>query len=126
MLFSCSSNESTHFKKCKQLIEYQHLLLLRDIWWKFIIYILMLFIFSTPVLIRHLRQPKTVVFLHWCVICAVLLNIVSNISLDIYAARGLVVLDICGPDTGHSFFPFLLPSSSASAPRRSAQQHSTE
>ncbi len=34
----------------------------------------MLFIFSTPVLIRHLWQLKTVVFLHWCLICAVLLE----------------------------------------------------
>jgi hypothetical protein len=33
----------------------------------------MLFIFSTPVLIRHLWQPKTVIFLHRCFICAVLL-----------------------------------------------------
>ncbi len=33
----------------------------------------MLFIFSTPGLIRHLWQIKTVVFLHWCLICAVLL-----------------------------------------------------
>ncbi len=33
----------------------------------------MLFIFSTPVLIRHLWQLKTVVFMHWCLICAVLL-----------------------------------------------------
>jgi len=31
----------------------------------------MLFIFSTPVLIRHLWQLKTVVFLHWCLICTV-------------------------------------------------------
>jgi hypothetical protein len=34
----------------------------------------MLFIFSTPVLIRHIRhlwQLKTVVFLHWCRKCAV-------------------------------------------------------
>ena len=30
--------------------------------------------FSTPVLIRHLWQLKTVVFLHWCLLCAVLLN----------------------------------------------------
>jgi hypothetical protein len=30
----------------------------------------MLFIFSTPVLIRHLWQFKEVVFLHWCLICA--------------------------------------------------------
>jgi len=37
-----------------------------------IIYILML-IFSTPVLIRHLWQIKTVVFLHWCLIRTVLL-----------------------------------------------------
>ena len=33
----------------------------------------MLFIFSTPVLIRHLWQLKTVVFLCGCPICAVLL-----------------------------------------------------
>jgi hypothetical protein len=33
----------------------------------------MLFIFSTPVLIRHLWQLKTVVFLHWCLICTLLL-----------------------------------------------------
>jgi len=29
--------------------------------------------FLTPVLIRHLWQPKKGVFLHWCLICAVLL-----------------------------------------------------
>jgi hypothetical protein len=29
--------------------------------------------FLTPVLIRHLRQLKTVVFLHWCLMHAVLL-----------------------------------------------------
>jgi hypothetical protein len=40
---------------------------------KVIIYMKMLFIFSTPVLIEHLWQLKTVVFLHWCLICAVLL-----------------------------------------------------
>ncbi len=34
----------------------------------------MLFIFSKPVLIRHLWQLKTAVFLHWCLICAVLLQ----------------------------------------------------
>jgi len=33
-----------------------------------------MFIFSTPVLIRHLWQLKTVVFLHWYRICAVLLH----------------------------------------------------
>jgi hypothetical protein len=35
----------------------------------------MLFIFSTPVLIRHLWQLKTVVLLHQCTICALLLII---------------------------------------------------
>ncbi len=30
----------------------------------------MLFIFSTPVLIRHLWQLKAVIFLHWGLICA--------------------------------------------------------
>jgi hypothetical protein len=33
----------------------------------------MLFIFLTPVLIRHLWKLNTVVFLHWCLIHAVLL-----------------------------------------------------
>ncbi len=27
------TNGTTHFKKCKQLVEYQHLHILRDIWW---------------------------------------------------------------------------------------------
>jgi hypothetical protein len=35
----------------------------------------MLFIFSTPVLIRHLWQLKTVVFLHQCLIRTVLLTV---------------------------------------------------
>ncbi len=34
----------------------------------------MLFIFSTPVLIRDLWQLKTVLFLHWCLIGADLSN----------------------------------------------------
>ncbi len=33
----------------------------------------MLFTFSIPVLNIHLWQLKTVVFLHWCLICAILL-----------------------------------------------------
>ncbi len=42
----------------------------------------MLFIFSTPVLIRYLWQLKTVVFLHWCLICAVLLyHYCSNVVI---------------------------------------------
>ncbi len=36
----------------------------------------MLFIFSTPVLIRHMCQLKTAVFRHWCLIRAVLLSAV--------------------------------------------------
>ncbi len=39
---------------------------------KGLVYIEMMFIFSTPVLIRHLWQLKTVVFLPWCLIHAVL------------------------------------------------------
>ncbi len=39
-----------------------------------LIYILMLFIFSTPVLTRHLWQLKTVVFLHRCLFRAVLIK----------------------------------------------------
>jgi hypothetical protein len=31
--------------------------------------------FLTPVLIRHLRQLKTVVFLHWCLMGALLLRL---------------------------------------------------
>ncbi len=41
----------------------------------------MLFIFSAPVLIRHLWQLKTVVFLHYCLICAVLLRC-KNVILE--------------------------------------------
>ncbi len=32
-LWSDIYNGTAHFKKCKQLFKYQHLLLLRDIWW---------------------------------------------------------------------------------------------
>jgi len=39
---------------------------------KVVIYILMLLIFSTPVLISHLWQFETVIFLHWCLIRSVL------------------------------------------------------
>ncbi len=38
----------------------------------------MLFIFSTPGLIRHLWQLKMFVFLHWCLICTVLLFQIIN------------------------------------------------
>jgi hypothetical protein len=62
-------NGTARLKKYKQLFEYQHLLLLKDIWWsKFKIYINMLFIF------QHQQQLKTVIFWHWCIICSVLLQ----------------------------------------------------
>jgi len=48
----------------------------------------MLFIFSTPVLIRHLWQLKTVVVLHWCLIHSILLMI--GISGLFYKYRKLV------------------------------------
>jgi len=50
--------EQHTLKECKQLLEYQHLLIFRHVWW-------------TPVLIRHLWQLKTSVFLHWILIRAV-------------------------------------------------------
>jgi hypothetical protein len=46
-----------------------------------------LFIFSTPVLIRHLWQLKTVVFLHWCLKRAVL--------LPCFDPSGSLHLDLC-------------------------------
>ncbi len=38
--------------------------------------------FSTPVLIRYLRQLNIVVFLHWCLLCTVLLIKKSNVMND--------------------------------------------
>jgi hypothetical protein len=38
----------------------------------------MLYIFSTPVLIRHLWQLKKVAFLHWCLIRAALYDKISG------------------------------------------------
>jgi hypothetical protein len=52
----------------------------------------MLFIFSTPELMRHLWQLKTSVFLHWCLICAVPLQLIvpySNIFIMTQPAMGL-------------------------------------
>ncbi len=40
----------------------------------------MLFTFSTTVLNRHLWQLKTVVFLHWCLICAILMLELQNLD----------------------------------------------
>ncbi len=38
--------------------------------------------FSPPVLIRHLWQLKTVAFLHWCLICAILLFVCKHFLLE--------------------------------------------
>jgi hypothetical protein len=58
---------SAHIEKCKQLLEYQNLLLLSDIWWLNFKHIFwLLFILLTPVFIRHLWQLKTAIFLHRC------------------------------------------------------------
>jgi hypothetical protein len=35
-------------------------------------------VFSTPVFIRHLWQLKTVFFMHWCLLCAVLLALIEE------------------------------------------------
>jgi hypothetical protein len=43
-----SSNGTVHFRKCKQLLEYQHLLLLRDIWCSKLLYILKCSSFFLP------------------------------------------------------------------------------
>jgi hypothetical protein len=52
----------------------------------------MLFIFSTPVLIRHLQQLKTVVFLDWCLKRAVLLfsYIVYNVNVKTFFYISLI------------------------------------
>jgi len=47
----------------------------------------MLFIFSIPVLIRHLWQLKTDAFLHWCIICTLLLWVTS----PFFVVKSLVI-----------------------------------
>jgi hypothetical protein len=42
----------------------------------------MLFIFLAPMLIRHLWQFKTVVFLHWYILHAILLGSYKRAKLD--------------------------------------------
>jgi len=72
------------------LFEYQNLLLLSDIWWlkfKYIFYCCLFF--STTVLIRHLLQLKTAVFLHRCLMCSVLLFCFFNFSLLVPALSWL-------------------------------------
>jgi hypothetical protein len=59
----CGTEWNNKLKKCK-LFEYQHLLLLRDIWWSNFKSLNVVH-FSTLMLIRHLWQLKAFVFLQW-------------------------------------------------------------
>ncbi len=61
----------------------------------------MLFNFSTPVLIKHLWQLKTVVFLHWCLICALLL--LMSVALQSHKITRLLVLVMNMPCVKLSF-----------------------
>ncbi len=61
----------------------------------------MLFIFSTPVLIRHLWQLKTVVFLYLCLIHTVLFQIFKNSSnFVVYANQGVFNKDPTSREDG--------------------------
>ncbi len=56
----------------------------------------MLLIFTSPVLNRHLWQLEIVVFLHWCLICAVLL--VQMFSQKFKSDQPVFpVVDVLGP-----------------------------
>ncbi len=56
----------------------------------------MLFIFSMPELIRHLWQLKTVVFLHWCIICTLVLYITATVVLLDLVYSGDATTNIMG------------------------------
>ncbi len=69
--FCCECNGTVHYKNVNNYLNtniYTHL------GTKFLSIFKCSSIFSTPVLIRHLWQLKTVVFLHWYLICTVLLQ----------------------------------------------------
>ncbi len=69
-----STIEQQTLKNVNKLSQYQHLLSLRVAWWsKFSSIFKYCCPFIMPVLIRHRWQLKTAVFLHRCLICAVLL-----------------------------------------------------
>jgi len=73
-----------HTLKCKQLFEYQHILLIETPGGQSSNLYLNVVHFLTPVLIRQLWQLKTVVFLHCCLIHAVLLNETAMVSKNLY------------------------------------------
>ncbi len=59
-------------------------------------YIYTLFIIKMPVLIRHQQQLKTVIFLHWCLIYAVLLAIViKNFTKASSIMFALMISNFC-------------------------------
>jgi hypothetical protein len=72
-----------HTLKCKQLFEYQHILLIETPGGQSSNLYLNVVHFLMPVLIRHLQQLKTVVFLHCCLINAVLLKEIAMVSKKI-------------------------------------------
>ncbi len=74
----------------------------------------MWFIFSTPVLIRHLWQLKTVVFLHWCLICTVLLNNDPKFEGSNPASAGTIDIEGAKIDCSSSF---IVPATSAAQNR---------
>ncbi len=78
------------FKKCKQLFKYQHFLLLKR---HLVVKVIIYFTFSTSVLIRHLWQLKTAVFLHWRLIRAALFQT----CFDVATSPEAVFLVMCDP-----------------------------
>ena len=65
--------EQRTLKNCKQLFEYLIYTYLETSGGQSSNLFINVVHFSTPVLIRHLWQLKTIVFLHWCLIRAILL-----------------------------------------------------
>ncbi len=64
---------------------------------KILFYIYMLFIFSTPLLIRHLWQLKTLVFLQRCLLHAVIFSVLEwgNFKWDITLLRKSERIMVC-------------------------------
>jgi hypothetical protein len=68
----------------------------------------MLFVFSTPVLIRHLWQLQIVVFLQWCLICALQLLLSANREILFYSfcqsSCLSIFLSVCASSVCSSFW----------------------
>jgi hypothetical protein len=54
--------------------------------------------FLTPVLIRHLWQLVTVVFLHWCLLCACLLFMHVILMTFNVILESVILLNVVAPD----------------------------